>query len=66
MGYEAEWLRYHSSYSIFITVFPSHTDICDLWATGRQPRSVCVCTVCMHGGSCDVMDAGVVWLREGV
>lgn len=55
MGYEAEWLRYHSSYSIFITVIPPHTDICDLWATGHQPRSVGVC-MHVHGGSCGLMD----------
>lgn len=53
--YEAEWQRYHSSYSIFITVIPPHTDICDLGATGSKPRSV---GVCMHvwQSSCGLMN----------
>lgn len=41
--HEAERQRYHFSYSIFITVIPPHTDICDLWATGLRPGCVGVC-----------------------
>lgn len=55
VGYEAEWLRYHSSYSVFLTVIPPHADICDLWAGGRQPRSA----------SCAMMDGeGRGWVSD--
>lgn len=48
------WILHHCSYSIFITVTLPHADICDLWATGCQPRSdgVCVCVTIYLMNSC--------------
>lgn len=47
-----EWRRYHSRYSIFITVIPPHTDICDLWLlVASQGLCVYAC------GSCGLMDS---------
>lgn len=66
VGYEAEWLRYHSSYSIFITVIPPHTDICDLWATGCQPRSGWVCVVGLMRFDGSLGSELGVWMSEGV